>query len=111
MHFPVSMGCGRRREEMTKYEKGAAAEREAKKLLEMIGYYMVRSAGSKGIFDLVGLMPTHGRMIQVKSSDEAMTKEEREAIELYEAPPYCTKEIWTRIPNKPIDERWNVEIV
>jgi len=95
---------------MTNYEKGAKAEREAKKLLEMLGYDVIRSAGSKGMWDLVACYPTHIRLIQVKV-EGAMTPGEYEAIKEYKVSAFCTKEVWTRLPNKPAEERWLVEVV
>jgi len=95
---------------MTKYTKGASAEREAKHLLEMLGYQVMRSAGSKGIWDIVACHPTHIRLIQVKT-EGAMTPEEHESIEIYLEPPFCSKEIWIRLAGKKADERWRVEVV
>ena len=95
---------------MTNYEKGANAEREAKKLLEMLGYDVIRSAGSKGMWDLVACYRTHIRLVQVKV-EGAMTPVEYEAIKEDQASDFCTKEVWTRLPNKPTDERWLVEVV
>ena len=95
---------------MTNYDKGADAERECKRLLEMLGYTVIRSAGSKGMWDIVGIYPSHIRLIQVKV-EGAMTAAEHEAIELYTTSDFCTKEVWTRLPNKPAEERWLVEIV
>ena len=95
---------------MTNYEKGAKAEREAKKLLEMLGYDVVRSAGSKGTWDIVACHPVLGtRLIQVKV-EGAMTPAEHEAIELYNTPPHVSKEVWTRLAGKR-DDRWMVEVV
>ena len=95
---------------MTNYEKGAKAEREAKKLLEMLGYHAVRSAGSKGTWDIVAIYTTHIRLIQVKV-EGAMTPVEYEAIKEFEVSDFCSKEVWTRLANKPADERWDVEVV
>ena len=95
---------------MTNYEKGANAEREAKSLLEMLGYQVMRSAGSHGIWDIVACHPTHVRLIQVKV-EGAMTPAEHESIELYIEPPFCSKEVWTRLAGKKAEERWIVEVV
>lgn len=40
---------------MSKYNKGVNFERRVRKDLENKGYYVVRSAGSKGVFDLIAL--------------------------------------------------------
>ena len=95
---------------MTNYTKGANAERECKKLLEMLGYDVVRSAGSKGMWDIVGVYCNHIRLIQVKV-EGAMTPAEHESIELYKVSAFCTKEVWTRLAGKSAEERWVVEVV
>lgn len=56
------------------YQKGRRAEHRLKKLLEAAGFYVIRSAGSKGKIDLVALREV-AYLIQVKvnkwgSSDE-----------------------------------------
>lgn len=48
--------------------KGTRLERKLKKILEGQGYYVVRSAGSFGIADLVAIKNDRFIMIQVKSS-------------------------------------------
>ena len=97
---------------MSNYEKGANAEREAKRLLEMLGYGVLRAAGSIGEFDLIAVYSTHIRLVQVKSDTGKVTPEEREKIELYDVNyNWTTKEIWTRLPGKPAEERWVVEVV
>jgi len=95
---------------MTNYEKGANAEREARHLLETLGYDVTRSAGSKGQWDLIAVYVNHIRLIQVKV-EGAMTPAEHEAIELYTVSDFCTKEVWTRLAGKPAGERWIVEVV
>ena len=96
---------------MTNYTKGANAEREAKKLLEMVGYDVTRSAGSKGMWDLVAYHYVLGtRLIQVKV-EGAMTPIEYEGIKEYRVMHHVSKEVWTRLANKPADERWDVEVV
>lgn len=96
---------------MTNYSRGADAEREVCKLLEGLGYYSARTAGSHGIWDVWAYHPNLGfRLIQVKN-DTPISKEEMEVIQLEQVPPYSSKEVWTRIPNKPPDERWKVDLV
>ena len=43
------------RKTMTNYERGANFERRVKKEYEKLGYYVMRSAGSHGVADLVAL--------------------------------------------------------
>ena len=50
----------------SKYRKGAKAEWELKRHLEANGLYVVRSAGSHGLFDLVAIGPKEVLLIQVK---------------------------------------------
>ena len=39
------------------YRKGANFERRVRKKLERMGAFVVRSAGSKGVFDLIAIFP------------------------------------------------------
>ena len=52
---------------MSRYDGGADLERAAKKLLEDNGYYVVRSAGSKGAADLAALKPGEVLLVQCKT--------------------------------------------
>jgi|TARA_Y100000296_G_scaffold86810_1_gene127956 Holliday junction resolvase len=65
-----------------KYAKGAAAENELRRLYEKLGYYVIRSAGSKGIIDLQATrlgpkgVVTHGIQVQ-RSTKLSKSKRER----------------------------------
>lgn len=54
------------------YQKGYNTEREARRILEANGYYVVRAGGSKGVWDLLAVptskLPSQifARLIQVK---------------------------------------------
>lgn len=61
---------------MSRYDGGADLERAAKKLLEDNGYYVIRSAGSKGAVDLVALKPGEVLLVQCKT-DGYVTPAER----------------------------------
>ena len=50
---------------MNQYRRGARVERLLRKKLESEGYYVVRSAGSKGAVDLVAWNWNHCLAIQV----------------------------------------------
>ena len=50
---------------MNQYRRGARVERLLRKKLESEGYYVVRSAGSKGAVDLVAWDSNHSIVIQV----------------------------------------------
>jgi Holliday junction resolvase-like predicted endonuclease len=51
---------------MTQYRSGAVAERIVRDVLTRQGYIVVRSAGSRGPFDLVAINANEVKLIQVK---------------------------------------------
>ena len=52
---------------MTNYRRGREFEHRVRRMLEGDGYFTVRSAGSRGLFDLVALQPgTIPMLIQVR---------------------------------------------
>jgi hypothetical protein len=51
---------------MSRYVAGRKVEYKVRKLLEKSGHYVIRSAGSKGIWDLVALNGVGIKLIQVK---------------------------------------------
>lgn len=53
---------------MTNYQKGYAFERQVKKILESKGYYVMRSAGSHTVIDLIAFKEDDLLLIQLKSS-------------------------------------------
>ncbi len=73
--------------------KGMTNELRTMKRLEALGYYCVRSAGSHGLFDVVGIGPSDVKAIQVKTG-RWPGSEEMEAIELLAVPPNVSKEVW-----------------
>ncbi|HYF56606.1 MAG TPA: hypothetical protein VEA41_20300 [Salinarimonas sp.] len=62
-------------------------------ILEAAGYSCTRAAASLGLFDIIALNARQIRLIQVKTNRNAPPAE-REAMELFDAPPNATKEIW-----------------
>ena len=48
------------------YRRGADLERAAKRYLEDNGYYVIKSAGSKGVADLVAIKPGETLYVQCK---------------------------------------------
>lgn len=48
--------------------KGTRNEYKSRRILEAAGYYVVRSAGSHGIFDLIGIGTTDLVLCQVKTT-------------------------------------------
>ena len=82
---------------MTRYDTGRRLEYKAKKELEALGYTVVRSAGSKGPFDLVAIGENDIRLIQVKKA--TASKGERGKMGDILAPRCCRKELWERLPH------------
>lgn len=69
---------------MTQYSRGADFERKVKKLWEAEGYFVVRSAGSKGPVDLVAFGATRPVLIQCKISGRISKAKLIELVELAE---------------------------
>jgi Holliday junction resolvase-like predicted endonuclease len=70
-----SVECSKTMTQM--YKKGVIAERKARKQLELQGYYVIRSAGSRGIWDLVAFKNDEIKLVQIKSyrKDDSHLKE------------------------------------
>lgn len=66
---------------MTQYSRGATYERKIKKEYEAMGYYVIRSAGSRGPVDLVAINRDHFVFIQCKLRKP--TAKERENARLF----------------------------
>jgi len=75
------------------YKKGKYYERKSRKLLEEEGYYVVTSAGSKGIWDLVAIGEKDIRVIQVKCNSVVSKIEKKRMIEFF-CPDNVKREIW-----------------
>jgi hypothetical protein len=73
--------------------KGNRQEHRCMRILEAAGYSCTRAAASLGVFDVVAISSQGVRLVQVKSNRPPCLAE-REAIELFQAPPGATKEIW-----------------
>jgi len=73
-------------------------ERKAKGELEQDGYYVMKSGGSLGVFDLVAINKDSVRLIQVKSTYKEWTentyKKDIEQIKALPVPDICKKELW-----------------
>ena len=79
-------------------KKGVRNEHKAIKLLEASGYLCTRSAGSRGIFDLIAVNHYGIRFIQVKTNGWPGTVEREDmATAKINMPPNATVECW----------RWN----
>jgi Holliday junction resolvase len=82
--------------------KGRRYEWKTRRILEEQGYYCIRSAGSRGIFDILAFNETEIKLIQVKAGKSPLSPLEREEIEKIVVPSNASKEIWLwRIPRKP----------
>lgn len=64
---------------MSQYSKGANFERRVKKHFEDDGWYVIRAAGSKGLFDLICFKAGMIFAIQVKL-DGVLSRNEREQM-------------------------------
>lgn len=64
------------------YNKGANYERALKKQLEMAGYYVMRSAGSKGPADLIAInnQTKKIKVIQAKTYKGELTDNQKEKL-------------------------------
>lgn len=69
---------------MGRYSKGAKFEREVIKFLEKKGMYCIRSAGSKGIVDVIALKrycnTTFVYLIQCKYGNATMSKQDKKKL-------------------------------
>ena len=81
------------------YEKGKRKELKTRRMLEAQGYYVIRSGGSRGVWDLVAYQPSPPfgacawRCIQVKTHGQA-TPAERQKIGDAQVPGGTSKELW-----------------
>ena len=91
------------------YICGRNKEYLAKKQLEANGSYVTRSAGSKGIFDLVAITHERVTLIQVKTTKrvsspnftEATYRLDIDAIRtVTKIPPNCDKQLWVWLDHK-----------
>jgi len=78
---------------LSNYRKGARLERMARKYLESLGYYVIRSAGSKGACDLCAIGPNDVLLIQVKSAGQA-SKDAIDKLKGIPTPDYVTRQVW-----------------
>ena len=88
-----------------KSRKGISKERLVKKMLERVGYLVLRSAASKGPFDLVALRKNEVRLIQVKTNRHPSTEEEENLIEIANRLIPFSVEVWVfydRLPEPEI---------
>lgn len=75
---------------MTNYARGRRAEYRSAALLEALGYDVTRSAGSKGLFDLIAVSSCDVLLVQVKRG-RPPSPAEREALADFRVPANCRK--------------------
>ncbi len=75
---------------MSRKAKGTRREHRSRRIMEALGYEVVRAAGSHGPWDLVGISRTDVLLVQVKSRDWP-GRVETEELELAPAPPNARK--------------------
>ena len=77
---------------------GLTKEREAKKILEEEGWYVIRSRGSFGLFDMIAMNPVKGwKIVQVKATRQKKNVsygKEIDEIRHYQVPYNTQKELW-----------------
>lgn len=82
---------------MSRYAQGRRYEYKAAKALREEGYTVIRSAQSKGLWDLTAVRHDHTKLVQVKSTRQK-GKAYRDAnvtlLEDLPVPPDTQKEIW-----------------
>jgi Holliday junction resolvase len=79
------------------YVTGYRAEREAKKMLEEEGYYVMASRGSHGIFDLAAFSNKDTRLISLKVigfGERRVFKDHQTEIRTVPVCPFVRKELW-----------------
>ncbi|MGO0122220.1 hypothetical protein [Desulfothermobacter acidiphilus] len=81
---------------MGNYRRGYLAELKAKEELEGQGYLVLRTAGSKGPFDLVALNREEVRLVQVKRCKDGngIRPGDLRALKALPVPPDATVELW-----------------
>lgn len=82
----------------TNYKRGVRYEYKAKAMLEAEGFYVTRSAGSHGLYDLAAIDLNMIRLIQIKSTrvyrDHKCYREDFKKLSELLVPINCRKEFW-----------------
>lgn len=73
--------------------KGRRLEHKTRERLEAEGYDVLRSAASKGSWDLVAIRATDIRLVQVKANAWPGSVE-MESMQLTKVPANCSREVW-----------------
>ena|SRR6185369_7958822 len=85
-----------------RYRRGIAYEYKTAKYYRSFGYYVILSAGSRGLADGIAIGRNHSILFQAKSGTSRFTKEDRAAFVALPVPRNCIKELveW-KFPGKP----------
>lgn len=86
----------------TNYQSGVRIERNIVIFLREHGYSVLRSAGSKGVIDVVAYNTKTVRFIQsktTKTSSTSYAKDIKSLLDL-QIPEYCSKEFWIHVYRK-----------
>ena len=83
------------------YKKGRYYENKTRKVYERRGYFVVRSAASKGCADLIAINNYEVILIQVKAGKSFFSPLERKTFGGLKVPQNCRKELWAWLNNKP----------
>ena len=67
---------------MTSYRAGADLERAARLYLADNGYYVARSAGSKGVADIIAAKPGEWLLVQCKRDGKLTPRERADLMEI-----------------------------
>ena len=84
------------------YKRGGKLEYAVRDEFTAKGYIVIRSAGSKGPFDLCAISPTDVVLVQVKAKG-AMRKADLKQLQAIQVPRNVRKEIWVKVPYKGFD--------
>lgn len=83
------------------YRKGRYYENKTRKILESKGYFVTRSAASKGAADLIAINKKEIVLIQVKSGKSHFSPRERNIFIKLVVPKNCRKELWSWLSSRP----------
>lgn len=84
------------------YRRGYQAELRAKRILERLGYTVIRAAGSHGLFDVCGFRRDGVVLVQVKRGVGRLSLAERGELRAAcrNLPPNARVEYWRFLPRK-----------
>jgi Holliday junction resolvase len=92
----------------SRYAKGRRFEYLAKRSLEADGFLVVRSASSKGVFDLCAFGFDRVLLIQIKSTDKPNKRylQDAKVLQKVIVPKCCEKQLWVHVARKGWTKYW-----